>query len=81
MVKSINKKPTNEQNEKNLSILERYFIGRDESGHQYVVPVHRKIEFDEWSEADTEAEDFDPDLFDEYRLDGGLLTFVDPKVN
>lgn len=80
-IKSIDKKPTDEQNEKNLSILERYFIGTDESGHHYVVPIYRKIEFDEWSEADTEAEDFSPDLFNEFRLEGGLLTFTDPKVN
>ena len=80
-IRSISKKGTDEQNEKNLSILERYFIGRDESGHKYVVPVLRKIEFDAWNESDSESEGFDPGLFNEYRLDGGLLTFTDPKVN
>jgi len=81
MVKSIDKKPTDEKHEKNLHILERYFIGSDDSGHKYVVPIARKLEFDEWSQADTEEEDFDPDLFNDFRLDGGLLTFTDPKVN
>lgn len=80
-VRSVDKKPTDEKHEKNLTILERYFIGRDESGHKYVVPVSRKLEFDEWSEADTEANGFDPGLFNDCRLDGGLLTFTDPKVN
>jgi hypothetical protein len=81
MVKSIDKKPTDEKHEQNLAILERYFIGSDESGHEYVVPIARKLEFDRWSESDTEAEDFDCDKFDEFRIDGGLLTFTDPKVN
>lgn len=80
-IRSIDKKPTDEKHERNLNILERYFIGSDESGHDYVVPIARKIEFDEWSATDAETDDFDPDLFDEFRLDGGLLTFTDPKVN
>ena len=81
MVKSIDKKPTDEKNEKNLAIIERYFIGHDESGHRYIVPVYRKIEFDMWATADTEGKNFDPGKFNEFRLDGGLLTFTDPKVN
>jgi len=81
MVKSIDKKPTDDRRERNLAIVERYFIGSDDSGHQYVVPIYRKIEFDEWNEMSTESEDFNPDLFNEYRLDGGLLTFTDPRVN
>jgi hypothetical protein len=81
MVKSIDKKPTDERREKNSIIIERYFVGSDDSGHQYVVPIYRKIEFDEWNQMSTESEDFNPDLFNEYRLDGGLLTFTDPKVN
>lgn len=81
MVKSIDKKPTDERREKNSIIIERYFIGRDDSGHEYVVPIYRKIEFDEWNQMSTEVENFNPDLFNEYRLDGGLLTFTDPRVN
>ena len=80
MVKSIDKKPTDERREKNSIIIERYFIGRDDAGHEYVVPIYRKIEFDEWNQMSTESEDFNPDLFNEYRLDG-FLTFVDPRVN
>jgi hypothetical protein len=80
-VKGIDKKPTDARREKNLAIVERYFIGSDDSGHEYVVPIHRKIEFDEWNNMSTESEDFNPDLFNEYRLDGGLLTFTDPRVN
>jgi hypothetical protein len=81
MVKSIDKKPTDERREKNSIIIERYFIGGDDSGHEYVVPIYRKIEFDEWNQMSTESEDFNPDLFNEYRLDGGLLTFTDPRIN
>jgi len=78
---SVTQQPTSEKHERNLNILERYFIGQDESGHECVVPIALKAKFDAWNEADTEAEDFDPDLFNEYRLDGGLLTFTDPRVN
>jgi hypothetical protein len=81
MVKSIDKKPTDDRREKNLVIVERYFIGSDDSGHQYVMPVYRKVEFDEWNQMSTESEGFNPSLFDEFRLDGGLLTFTDPRVN
>jgi hypothetical protein len=81
MVKSIDKKQTDDRREKNLAIVERYFIGSDDSGHDYVVPVYRKIEFDEWNQMSTEAEGFNLNLFDEFRVDGGLLTFTDPRVN
>lgn len=76
-IRSIDKKSIDEKHERNLNILERYFIGRDDSGHSYVVPIARKLEFDVWSASDTD----DPGLFDEFRLDGGLLTFTDPRVN
>jgi len=59
MVNSIDKKQTDDRREKNLAIVERYFIGRTSE----------------------EAEGFNPNLFDEFRLDGGLLTFTDPRVN
>jgi hypothetical protein len=81
MVKCIDRKPTDDRRENNLAIVERYFVGSDDSGHQYVLPIYRKIEFDEWNNMSTESEDFNPDLFNEYRLDGGLLTFTDPRVN
>jgi hypothetical protein len=72
---------TTEQHEKNLAILQRFFLGSDDSGHEYVVPLALKAEFNAWAEADTEAEDFDPGLFDKYRFNGGLLTFTDPRTN
>ena len=76
-IKAVDGKSTDEKHEKNLRILERYFIGRDDSGHSYIVPIARKIEFDKWSE----SEDSDPDLFNEYRFNGGFLTFTDPRIN
>jgi len=79
-VKSI-KGETSEQHEKNLRVTERFTLASDESGHEYVIPVAKKAEFNKWNEMDTESEEFDCELFDEYRIDGGLLTFTDPKVN
>jgi hypothetical protein len=80
-ISHIDRKPTDEQAEKNRAILERWTLVSDESGHNYVIPLHLKIEFDDWNESDTEEDDFDPDKYEQYRIEGGLLTFVDPKVN
>lgn len=80
MIKSIDKKPTDEKNEQNLRILERFTLVSDDDGHKYIIPVARKLEFDAWLRA-TEDSDFSDPGFDEFRIDGGLLTFTDPKVN
>lgn len=77
----IDKSATDAKAEKNLLLLERWTLVSDESGHRYVIPIARKIEFDAWSQMDTESEDFNCDLFNEFRIDGGLLTFADPRVN
>jgi len=80
MIKSIDRNPTDERHEKNLAIVERYCLVSDEDGHNYVIPLARKIEFDVWQETDAESEDFKCELFSEFRIEGGLLTFTDPKV-
>jgi len=72
---------TDDEHEKNLAIIERSTQVSDESGHEYVIPVHKLLEFEEWNEMDTESEDFDCERFDEFRIDGGRLTFTDPRVN
>lgn len=80
-MKRIDKTQTDLQTEKNLKLLERFTLVSDESGHRYVIPVSRYDEFNTWAESDTESEDFNPGLFNELRIDGGLLTFCDPAVN
>jgi hypothetical protein len=80
-IKSISGTPTDEKHERNLAIVERWTLVSDESGHDYVIPVYRLVEFREWNEMDTESEEFDCERFNEFRLDGGTLTFTDPKVN
>ncbi len=83
-VKSIDKKPTDEKYEKNLAIIERYRIISDESGHQYVIPVWKTEMFLAWARAiETDDEEYfanDSTNFNDCRVDGGLLTFTDPKV-
>jgi hypothetical protein len=58
----------------------RYFVGIDSSSHRYLVPVERAKDWRAW----TEMPDDDEDAWDvpEYaeRLDGGTLTFSEPKV-
>lgn len=68
-VKSIDRKPTNEQHEKNLAIIERYRLIRDANGEDYVIPVHATQDFYA-----------SPGKFASCRIDGGVLTFTDPKV-
>jgi hypothetical protein len=53
----------------------------DGDGHEYVIPLYLKTEFDTWNEMDAESEEFNSNQFNEYMLGGGLLTFTDPKIN
>jgi hypothetical protein len=55
----------------------RFTIVSDDSSHKYVIPVEKMEEFEVWAE----NEDCDDcGRYDEYRLDGGTLTFTDPKI-
>ena len=60
--------------------MQRYFIGSDNSGHDYLVPVEKRDEFWAWSEMDED----DPASWEapEYvkRCEGGL-TFTDPRFD
>lgn len=59
---------------------QRYFIGSDNSGHEYIVPVEKRDVFWSWSEMDED----DPDSWEapEYALRlEGRLTFTDPKFD
>ena len=57
---------------------ERYFIGSDNSGHEYYVPVSRQDEFQKWAELpdDDEAAWDTPEYAK--RIDGSF-TFTDPR--
>jgi hypothetical protein len=70
---------TDEKNEKNLAIIERYCLVSDGDGHDYVIPVHKTADFHCWVDAmeNNYETDFD---FNDCRIEGGLLTFTDPKV-
>jgi len=56
----------------------RYCIGRDNSGHTYIVPVDRSAEWAAWLEIDEGDERaWEPPEF--ARIFEGLLTFADPR--
>lgn len=59
-------------------MTERYFVGSDNSGHEYFVPVARREEFDEWAQLpeDDEAGWETPEYAT--RIDG-RFTFTDPR--
>lgn len=59
-------------------MTERYFIGSDNSGHEYFVPVSRREEFDNWSQLpeDDEVGWETPEYAT--RIDG-RFTFTDPR--
>ncbi len=56
----------------------RYFIGHDNSGHRYYVPVERQAEWWKWTEIpeDDEAGWIEPDYA--VKIEGGF-TFTDPR--
>lgn len=60
---------------------ERYYFDSDDCGHNYLVPLSEKAEFQRWSEMDTESENFDPDGHPGTRIDGitGCWSFTDPQ--
>lgn len=61
-------------------MIARYFIGRDQSSHAYYVPWVKRAEWIAWSDLD----DDDERSWDvpEYavRIDGGTLTFENPRI-
>ena len=62
-------------------MTQRFFLGCDSSGHDYLVPVERREDFNRWSDL---PED-DPEGWEEpsyaTRIDGPYtLTFTDPKT-
>ena len=78
-LKCINRQPTDEKHEKNIALIERYRVISDESGHDYVIPVYKTKEFEAWVRATEDGDNSNYD-FDDCRIDGGVLTFTDPKV-
>lgn len=84
-IKSIDRHPTDEKQQKALALVERFCLVSDGSGHRYTIPVYLKVEFERWDSVfESEGEEMyneDPNKFDEYRLDDGMLTFTDPKVS
>lgn len=60
--------------------MTRYFVGRDSSGHRYLVPFDRRREWMLW--ADLPEDDERSWNVPEYanRLDGGVLTFTNPEI-
>lgn len=80
-IHKISRQPTSEEAEKGAVLTERWTLVRDDSGHQYIIPLARFTEFNMWQEEDPESDEFNADLFNEFRFEGGLLTFKDPAVN
>ena len=54
----------------------RFTLVSDDDGHRYVIPVDMLPKFWLFVE-EPEDDEFD---FEKYRIDGGTLTFTDPKV-
>lgn len=80
-IKRIDRTETTEEVERSALLVERFTLAKDGDGHEYVLPISRLVEFEAWDATDPESEDFDCGKFDEYRYDGGLLTFTDPATN
>lgn len=60
---------------------ERYFLGRDESLHWYLVPLKNKKEWDEWTEISEDDERYWKVPEFAKRIDGyDSITFSNPKT-
>lgn len=59
----------------------RYFIGSDNSGHKYLVPVSIMDEWTEWSNLSEDDERSWEPPAEAVRIDGSLVTFCRPEVS
>lgn len=61
-------------------MAERFFIGTDDSGHDYIVPVAKRDEWHAWQDIPEEdLRSWDVPEFAQ-RIDGGGLTFTNPVI-
>lgn len=59
---------------------ERYFLSSDDSGHEYVVPVSKKVDWYDWLNIPAEDERaWEPPPY-AIRVEG-RLTFTDPRTD
>ena len=58
---------------------QRYVFTKDDDGHDFMIPVELESEFKSWLKEDAESEDFDPDKYSEYAIDGHRYSFTDPR--
>lgn len=60
-------------------MTQRYFIGMDDSGHEYLIPEEHA---DDWFAFVEDEERLAEGVEPEYakRIDGGRLTFTDPQI-
>ena len=63
-----------------MSEPQRFTVVSDNDGHDYCIPVEAVKEFDAWLDDEERSTYTECSKYDEYRLDGGRLTFTDPKV-
>ena len=61
--------------------VRQYYLSSDQSGHNYIVPVTRKKEFEAWSNLDEDDEDAweAPDYA--FKIEGQTLHFENPTVD
>jgi len=60
-------------------VTRRYFIGSDNSGHEYLVPVELRAEWSAWQELDEDDERSWTVPGECQRIEG-TLTFTDPQM-
>lgn len=59
--------------------VQRHTVVSDNDGHEYVIPVEKVEQFYIWLEDEELSTYEDCERYDEYRVNGGKLTFTDPK--
>lgn len=78
---NIKKHKTDEKTEQALATCERYRLVTDGDGHEYIIKVWQTNDFYQWVDYMEDHEGvWTGHDFNEDRIDGGVLTFTDPKV-
>jgi hypothetical protein len=81
-LKNITKQPTDEKQERALALVERYrMIFSDTDAGIYVIPVWKTNNFLSWDRSRHDASEiYDGESFKDCIIDGGVLTFTDPRI-
>jgi hypothetical protein len=61
-------------------VKQRYYLGKDDDGHDYLVPVEKRDAFEEWATGDSIAGDDYPEGVISIGCSPNSVTFENPRI-